>query len=303
MKVLYVRISSVDQRSDRQRVNEKEFDLIVEDKCSGSVPLFERQGGKKLLKLIEKDIEFTLHVYSIDRLGRNLKDLINTIHFFNEKGIGIHFISQCLKTIDENGKENPISKMIISILGVVSEMERNQIRERQREGIELGKLRGVYKGRQRGTTEDKFQFLSKHKKVVELLQKGYKGTEISSITGRHVNTISKVKKMLEEQDLLSEIIKEINEVFGNTPEGKKDSSKKLLQDIVSDDDFFNVVHSDNTDSNKFDKMSKIYEDKNISTLDTNTKLYEYFEKKEVKDKILRLLISRPELMDQIRTMG
>lgn len=198
MKVLYVRISSVDQRSDRQRVNEKEFDLIVEDKCSGSVPLFERQGGKKLLELIEKDIEFTLHVYSIDRLGRNLKDLINTIHFFNEKGIGIHFISQCLKAIDENGKENPISKMIISILGVVSEMERNQIRERQREGIELGKLRGVYKGRLKGTTEDKYRFLNKHKKVVELLQKGYKGTEISSITGRHVNTISKVKKMLEE---------------------------------------------------------------------------------------------------------
>jgi len=62
MKVLYVRISSVDQRSDRQRVNEKEFDLIVEDKCSGSVPLFERQGGKKLLELIEKDIEGKLKI-------------------------------------------------------------------------------------------------------------------------------------------------------------------------------------------------------------------------------------------------
>ena len=108
MKVLYVRISSVDQRSDRQRVNENEFDLIVEDKCSGSIPLFERQEGKKLLELIEKDIEFTLHVYSIDRLGRNLKDLVNTIHFLKKKGIGIHFISQGLKTIDDNGKENPI---------------------------------------------------------------------------------------------------------------------------------------------------------------------------------------------------
>jgi len=194
MKVLYVRISSVDQRSDRQRVNENEFELIIEDKCSGSIPLFERQEGKKLLELIEKEIEFTLYVYSIDRLGRNLKDLVNTIHFFKEKGIGIHFISQGLKTIDENGKENPISKMMISILGIVSEMERNQIRERQREGIELGKLRGVYKGRQKGTNEDKFHFLSKHKKVVELLKKGYKGTEISSITGRHVNTISKVKR-------------------------------------------------------------------------------------------------------------
>ena len=74
--------------------------------------------------------------------------------------------------------------MIISILGVVSEMERSQIRERQRDGIELGKLRGVYKGRKTGSSEDKLKFLDKHKKVVDLIRKGYKGSEISSITGK-----------------------------------------------------------------------------------------------------------------------
>jgi len=200
MKVLYVRISSViGQNSGRQKVNEKDFDLVIEDRVSGCIPFFDRDGGKKILNLLNKDIPFSLHVHSIDRLGRDLKDLINTIHFFKERGVCIHFISQGLRTTDDDGKENPISKMIISILGVVSEMERNQIRERQREGIELGKLRGAYKGRQQGSSEDKLKFLEKHKKVVDLIRKGYKGSEISSITGKHPNTITKIKRVLEFQ--------------------------------------------------------------------------------------------------------
>jgi DNA invertase Pin-like site-specific DNA recombinase len=198
MKVLYVRVSSLEKRTDRQRVNEKEFDLIIEDKCSGSIPLFDREGGKKILNLLDKGITLSLHVYSIDRLGRDLQNLITSIHFFKERGVCIHFISQGLRTMDDDGKENPISKMIISILGVVSEMERNQIRERQKEGIELGKLRGVYKGRKRGSSEDKLKFLEKHKKVVDLIRKGYKGSEISSITGKHPNTITKIKRVLED---------------------------------------------------------------------------------------------------------
>jgi DNA invertase Pin-like site-specific DNA recombinase len=197
MKVLYTRVSTLDQKTDRQRTNEGDFDLVIEDKCSGSIPLFEREGGKKILKLIENGIDFTLSVWSIDRLGRDLRDILNSIHFFNQKSISITFLSQGLRTLDENGEENSISKMIISILGVVGEMERKQILERQREGIEIGKLKGVYTGRKKGTSESPIDFLnkSKNKKVVDLLKKGYKGTEISKILGVHINTITKVRKM------------------------------------------------------------------------------------------------------------
>lgn len=55
------------------------------------------------------------------------------------------------------------SKMVYSILGIVAEMERKQIKERQREGIELAKLRGVYKGRTNGSKEDIRAFLNKPK--------------------------------------------------------------------------------------------------------------------------------------------
>ena len=51
---------------------------------------------------------------------------------------------------------------------------------------------------------------------------------------------------------------------------------------------------------RFKKDKEIYENKNIKTLDTSTKLYEFFEKKEFKEKMIRMFISRPELLNQLR---
>lgn len=198
MKVLYVRISSLDQKTDRQRVQESEFNLVIEDKVSGSVPFFERQGGKMILDLVEKGEIEELSVFQIDRLGRDVRDIVNTIHYFTERQICISFISQGLRTLNPDKSENPISKMVINILGIVSEIERTQILERQRQGIDLAKSKGVYKGRQKGTQEDTLKFLSKpkNKKVIDMLRKGYKSQDISTLVGIHINTITKIKKVL-----------------------------------------------------------------------------------------------------------
>jgi DNA invertase Pin-like site-specific DNA recombinase len=197
MKVLYARVSTLDQKTDRQKVNEKEYQHVIEDKCSGVIPFFERQGGKEVQNLTEKKVLSDLYVWQIDRLGRDLRDIINTIHYFSQKSICIHFVSQGLRTLQPDGKENPISKMIISILGVVSEMERKQIKERQLEGIRIAKLKGIYLGRKKGTNENALEFLSKskNKKALDYLKKGYKNTEVSKIVGLNINTITKVKKL------------------------------------------------------------------------------------------------------------
>ncbi|WP_291121548.1 recombinase family protein [Flavobacterium sp. UBA6026] len=196
-EILYCRVSSIDQKTDRQRINEKDFKIIIEDKCSGSVPFFEREGGKQVLTYIDKGILTCLSVWTIDRLGRNLRDILNTIHFFNEKNIPIIFVSQGLRTIDENGKENTITKLMISILGTVGEMEKSQIRERQLEGIKIAKLKGVYKGRQEGTFEDVHAFLDKpkNKKALEYIKKGYNLSEAAKLSNLHINTMTKIKKL------------------------------------------------------------------------------------------------------------
>jgi DNA invertase Pin-like site-specific DNA recombinase len=199
ISILHVRVSTIDQKSDRQKVNEKDFDKVIEDKCSGSIPIFEREGGKELKKLIEADLVKSISYWQIDRCGRDLRDIINFLHYTTSKKIPVHFVSQGLSTLNENGEENPIAKMVISILGVVAEMERKLILERQREGIELAKIQNKFLGRKKGTREDPLKFLSKskNKMAMGLIKKGYKNIEISRITGLNINTITKIKKVIE----------------------------------------------------------------------------------------------------------
>jgi DNA invertase Pin-like site-specific DNA recombinase len=200
MKVLYCRVSTLDQKTDRQRITENDFKLVIEDKCSGAIPFFERPGGVEIKKLVDEGILTSLSVWQIDRLGRDLRDIINTIHYFVERKINIIFVSQGLTTLDANGRENPISKMMISILGIVGEMERVQIKERQIEGIRIAKLKGTYTGRKKGSNETLLDFLSKEKnrKAHDYLVKGYKVGEAAKLADLHINTVSKIKKLMKQ---------------------------------------------------------------------------------------------------------
>ena len=197
MKVLYIRTSTLEQNSIRQKQNTDETCKIIEDKCSGAIPFFDREGGKKIFELTKKGIIDELIVHEIDRLGRNLIDILKTIAYFNIQKVNIEFKKQGLRTLNEDGTENDISKMVISILGVVAEMERKMIRERQLEGIAIAKANNVYKGRNKGTKESALYFLGKekNKKALEYLNKGYKQIEVAKIVGLHPNTVSKINKM------------------------------------------------------------------------------------------------------------
>jgi len=197
LKVLYTRISSFDQKTDRQKINESDYDWVIEDKISGSIEFFARPGGAELKKLIDDDLVHSINIWSIDRCGRNLLDILQTIKFCTEKKIQVNFLSQGLRTLDEDRRENPIAKMVISILGVLAEMQRTQIREAQAQGIALARARNVYKGRKQNTKETVSDFLKKTKnqKAIELLKKGYKGAEVSKILGLSPTTVTKIKKL------------------------------------------------------------------------------------------------------------
>ena len=82
-------------------------------------------------------------------------------------------------------------------MGVVGEMERTQIKERQMEGIRIAKMKGIYLGRKRGSNEITLSFLSKekNKKALEYLKKGYKIVEVSKLIDLHINTVSKIKRL------------------------------------------------------------------------------------------------------------
>ena len=85
-------------------------------------------------------------VCKMDRLARNLADLLNTTKKLQAKGVNIRFLKES-NLLNASGKDAAMTKLLMSMLGAVAEFERSMIRERLREGIELPKKRGVYKGR------------------------------------------------------------------------------------------------------------------------------------------------------------
>ena len=205
MKVLYTRIStSINQKVDRQIVDKDQYDYVLMDTCSGSIPLYERPKGSEIEKLINRGELKELHVHSIDRLGRNTIDVLSTWKELTEKGIRIICKNPSLQNIDENGKEDQFSSLLIGILSTLSQYEKSTIRERQMEGIRIRKEKGLYRGRRINTRDTPTQLLkkSRSKKILDYLDKGYTYNEISKIVPCSRTTIVKVKKTREDLKLV-----------------------------------------------------------------------------------------------------
>ncbi|WP_394774857.1 recombinase family protein [Flavobacterium sp.] len=191
----YIRTSTTEQSTLRQ---ENTTHKTYIDKCSGSIPFNERPSAIKLLNDINAKKVETLHVHSIDRLGRNAYDIQTTLNTLNNLNINVFVENIGLFSIVEN-KPNSIFKMITDVLSNVAEMERSSLLERQKEGILIAKAKGTYKGRQMNTNETTEQFLSKYNQShLELIKdKNYSIRKLSSITSLSNNTIVKIRKTLQ----------------------------------------------------------------------------------------------------------
>jgi DNA invertase Pin-like site-specific DNA recombinase len=194
-KVKYIRVSTEEQNTGRQEVNAKEFAKVYTDKISGSVKFTERKEAKKLLADIEAGLVSEVHIQSIDRLGRNIIDILTMVEFFNQKAIKL-FVENIGMFSLVNDKPNPSFKMIVSVLGNVAEMERNNMLERQRQGIEVAKANGTYKGRLYGTRMTDDEVLSKYKIVVRELKNGESLRRASKIGGCSLGTAQKIQRLL-----------------------------------------------------------------------------------------------------------
>ena len=194
MKALYIRVSTLEQNTDRQ--TEKGIKTYL-DKISGSVAFNKRPEAKKLLAEVEKGRINEIQVHSIDRLGRNTLDIMQTIQTLTEKGVNVISKKEGLQTIVD-GKENPISKMMIGILGTLAEFELTRIKERQAEGIEKAKKKGVYVGRGEGTEESAEVFLNKAKsrKIIKYLSQGESIRRTALLSNSSINTVRKVKAFI-----------------------------------------------------------------------------------------------------------
>lgn len=140
-RIGYVRVSTFDQNPDRQ-LDDLKLDKAFTDKASGKDT--KRPQLRALLEFVREGD--TVVVHSMDRLARNLDDLRSLVQQLTSKGVAVEFIKERLTFTNE---ASPMANLMLSVMGAFAEFERALIKERQREGIELAKKRGAYKGRKK----------------------------------------------------------------------------------------------------------------------------------------------------------
>jgi DNA invertase Pin-like site-specific DNA recombinase len=133
----YIRVSSAGQNTDRQ-LDGITLDTSYEEKVSGKDR--NRPELANMLKSIRSGD--TVHIHSMDRLARNLVDLHNLVEEMTSKGATVIFHKENL-TFD-GVTRNPMSELLLGILGSVAQFEKSIIKERQAEGIAKAKEKGVY---------------------------------------------------------------------------------------------------------------------------------------------------------------
>lgn len=135
----YIRVSSIDQNTERQ-LDGLTLDKVFTDKASG------KDTNRPALKEATGWVRGgdTLVVHSMDRLARNVEDMLRIVRELTGKGVSVKFLKENM-TFDASSSD-PRNTLLFTILSAFSEFERALIKERQREGIAIAKTKGVYRG-------------------------------------------------------------------------------------------------------------------------------------------------------------
>ena len=138
-KIGYIRVSTEKQETARQQeiMNSYQVERIFSEKLSGANT--DRPQLKAMLDYVREGD--TLYIESISRLGRSTKDLLNIIDTLTAKGVTLISHKESIDT------DTPTGKFMLTVFAALSQLEREQLKLRQREGIEIAKAQGKYTGR------------------------------------------------------------------------------------------------------------------------------------------------------------
>jgi len=171
--------------------------IYKDEGISGRISFKERKGGMKLLQDIKDGKITEVKILRIDRLGRNVQDILDTINIIHSFGVPINSLSEGITTLDDKGNVTPTTGLLVNVLSSLSEFFYHQNREKILNGIELAKKQGKYKGRATNSREDidKYMNKPKTKKMLEMLKQGNSVRSIVRILECSPNSIYKLKKL------------------------------------------------------------------------------------------------------------
>ena len=149
-RIGYARVSSDSQDLDIQigKLTTAGCEVVRSETGSGA----SRDGRaelKTVLEFLRQGDELVVH--RLDRLGRSTRDVLNLVHELDTRGASLRVLEPDITTEGEMGR------MVITVLGMVADMELKFIKDRQRAGIEVAKTKGTYKGRQKNVDDAEIQ--------------------------------------------------------------------------------------------------------------------------------------------------
>ena len=147
MRVAYIRVSTVEQNTARQREALEKYDIekYYEEKISGKNT--DRPKLQEMLEFVREGD--TIYIHDFSRLARSTKDLLEIIELLNSKGVNLISNKESLDS------STPTGKLMITMIAAINEFERMNLLERQKEGIEIAKREGKFKGGQVKKIDDK----------------------------------------------------------------------------------------------------------------------------------------------------
>ena len=157
MKVAYIRVSTVEQNEARQleAMQGKGIEKYFTEKVSGKNT--DRPQLQKMLDYVREGD--TVYIHDFSRLARSTKDLLEIVELLNNKGVTLISNKENIDT------STPTGKLMLTMIGAIAEFERANLLERQKEGIEIAKRQGKYKGGQVKAIDDTIfnKFYEKYK--------------------------------------------------------------------------------------------------------------------------------------------
>lgn len=212
--IIYARVSSTTERQNTDRqvsdltqyasANGLGLVKVFKEKISGAVANDQRNVLTECLQYAKNNGIDLILFSELSRLGRNVLNVIESVKWLADNSINAYFQKENLTILDNNGKVQPTTTILISCLGMVAEIERENIAFRLNSGRKRAIERGVKMGRKEGYRMAKEDYLKRYPIAVSLIRKGnYKLTEVKAIAtskGEKVGktTLTELKKMFSE---------------------------------------------------------------------------------------------------------
>lgn len=203
--VIYARVSS---EGDRQNVERQLHDLseyaksqnitverIYQEHISGAKKNSQRQQLQDCFTYAEENGITVILCSEMSRLGRSVYEVQESIKRAIDHNINIYFQKENLSLFNPDGTQSMITPIVITVLSVCSQIERDSIRFRLNSGRRLAIERGVKMGRPKDAIKPESQFKNEYAEVIRLLKKGYSVKSVAKLQGISPTTVMKVKKM------------------------------------------------------------------------------------------------------------